>query len=172
MAEDSITKFINSVTFFKGFSDSEKEKLIVRADCFEKYNNDDVIFKQGEIGDTLFLVLQGTIDLFRLGTIKVDEGRVSLKEEFEKKITTLDPGSIFGEISMLTDSKRNVSARVESGQVVVMKITKKLIDSLNHPTQIKFHRQLLLSLAYHLDAMNSQFVDLQYKYDEDIKSKG
>jgi len=172
MAEDSITKFINSVTFFKGFSDAEKEKLIVRADCFEKYRQEDVIFKQGEIGDTLFLVLQGKVALTRLGTIKVEEGRVSLKEEFDKKITTLEPGSIFGEISMLTESRRNVSARVESEQVVVMKVTKKLIDSLGHHTQIKFHRELLLSLATHLDAMNSQFVDLQYKYDEDIKSTG
>ena len=172
MVEDSITKFINTVPFFKDFSDAEKEKLINRADCFEKYNKEDLIFKQGDIGNTLFLVLQGKVALFRLGTIRVDDGRVSLKEEADKKITSLSIGTIFGEISMLTESKRNVTARVESAQVVVMKITKKLIDSLNHPTQIKFHRQLLLSLATHLDDMNSQFIDLQYKYDQDIKSKG
>tara|TARA_B100001105_G_scaffold34785_1_gene24402 strand:- start:30 stop:548 length:519 start_codon:yes stop_codon:yes gene_type:complete len=170
MVEDSITKFVNTVPFFKGFSDAEKEKLIIRTDCFEKYRQEDVIFKQGEIGDTLFLVLQGKVALTRLGTIKVEEGRVSLKEEFDKKITTLEPGSIFGEISMLTESRRNVSARVESEQVVVMKITKKLIDSLGHHTQIKFHRELLLSLATHLDNMNSQFIDLQYKYDQDMKT--
>ena len=170
MVEDSITRFINTVTFFKGFSDSEKEKLTSRTNCFEKYNNDDLIFKQGDEGSTLFLVLQGKIKLFRLGTIKVDEGRVSLKEEFDKKITTLNPGSIFGEISMLTESKRNVSARVESQQVVLMKITKKLIEKLNHPTQIKFHQQLLLTLATHLDSMNSKFIDLQYKYDQDMKT--
>ena len=171
MVEDSITKFINTIRFFKDFTDAEKEKLINRADCFEKYSKEDLVFKQGDPGNTLFLVLQGKVALFRLGTIKVDEGRVSLKEEFDKQITTLDPGSIFGEISMLTESKRSVTARVESEQAVLMKITKKLIDSLNHHTQIKFHRQLLLSLATHLDDMNSQFVDLQYKYDEDIKSK-
>ena len=171
MVEDSIARFINSISFFKGFTDAEKEKLINRADCFEKYSKEDMIFKQGDIGDMLFLVLQGKVALFRLGAIKVDEGRVSMKEEADKKITVLNSGAIFGEISMLTDSKRNVSARIESGQAVLMKITKKLIDSLNHHTQIKFHRQLLLSLAYHLDAMNSQFVDLQYKYDEDMKSK-
>ena len=170
MAEDSITKFINSIPFFKEFTDAEKEKLINRANCFEKYSKEDLVFKQGDPGDTLFLVLQGKIALFRLGTIKV-EGRVSLKEEVDKKITTLTTGAIFGEISMLTESKRNVTARVESAQAVVMRISKKLIDSLNHPTQIKFHRQLLLSLATHLDDMNSQFVDLQYKYDEDIKSE-
>ena len=170
MVEDSITKFINSILFFKEFTDAEKEKLINRANCFEKYSKEDLVFKQGDPGNTLFLVLQGNIALFRLGTIKVDEGRVSLKDEADKKITTLNSGAVFGEISMLTDSKRNVTARVESEQGVVMKITKKLIDSLNHPTQIKFHRQLLLSLATHLDDMNSQFVNLQYKYDQDMKT--
>jgi len=171
MVEDSITKFINTVPFFKGFTEAEKGKLISRADCFERYNKEDVIFKQGDAGNTLFLVLQGGVTLSRLGTIKVDEGRVSLKEEVDKKITILNPGSIFGEISMLTDSKRNATARVDSAQAVVLKITKKLIDSLNHPTQIKFHQQLLLSLATHLDSMNSKFIDLQYKYDQDTKPK-
>ena len=170
MGEDSITKFVNTIPFFKVFTDVEREKLISRADCFEKYKKEDLIFKQGDPGNTLFLVLQGKVALFRLGTIKVDEGRVSLKEEADKKITLLNPGAIFGEISMLTESKRNVTARVESAQAVVMKITKKLIDSLNHPTQIKFHRQLLLALATHLDNMNAQFVDLQYKYDQDMKT--
>jgi len=172
MVEDSITNFVNTVPFFKAFTDAEKEKLISRTDCFEKYSKEDLVFKQGDIGNTLFLVLQGKVALFRLGTIKVDEGRVSLKEEADKKITILNSGAIFGEISMLTESKRNVTARVDSAQVVVMKITKKLIDSLNHPTQIKFHRQLLLSLATHLDNMNSQFVDLQYKYDQDTNQNG
>ena len=170
MVEDSITKFVNTVSFFKDFSAVEKEKLISREDCFEKYNKGDLVFKQGDPGNTLFLVLQGKVALFRLGTIKVDEGRVSLKEEADKKITTLNSGAIFGEISMLTESKRSVTAQVDSEQGVVMKITKKLIDSLNHPTQIKFHRQLLLALATHLDNMNAQFVDLQYKYDQDMKT--
>ena len=170
MVEDGITKFVNSVPFFKAFSDVEKAKLISRGDCFEKYSKEDVVFKQGDPGNTLYLVLQGNIALFRLGTIKVGEGRVSLKEEVDKRITTLNSGIIFGEISMLTESKRNVTARVESQQAVLMKITKKLIDSLNHPTQIKFHRQLLLALATHLDNMNSQFIDLRYKYDQDMKT--
>ena len=91
MVEDSITKFINTVPFFKDFTDVEKEKLISRADCFEKYNKEEVVFQQGDPGDTLFLVLQGKIGLFRLGTIDVDEGRVSMKEEAEKKITSIEP---------------------------------------------------------------------------------
>ena len=169
--EDSITKFIHTIPFFSVFKDVEKQKLISRANCFEKYNQEEVVFKQGDSGEILYLTLQGKIGLFRLGTIKVEEGRVSLKEEVEKHVTDLNPGAIFGEISMLTECKRNATARVASAQAVVMKITKKLIESLNHPTQIKFHQQLLLALATHLDEMNSKFIDLQYKYDQDMKIK-
>ena len=169
MSEDSITKFVNTIPFFNVFTDVEKQKLISRADCFEKYGKEDVIFKQGDSGETLYLTLQGKVSLFRLGAIEAGEGRVSLKEEVEKHVIDLNLGTIFGEISMLTESKRNATARVASAQAVVMKITKKLIESLNHPTQIKFHQQLLLSLATHLDDMNSKFIDLQYKHDQDMK---
>ena len=170
MAEtDNITRFVSSISFFKDFKDHERQKLISRADCFAKYSKDDLIFQQGSPGDSLYLVLQGTVGLFRLGAIKAEEGRVSLKSEVEKHITDLKPGAIFGEISMLTECRRNATARVASAQVVVMRITKKLIDTLNHPTQIKFHQQLLLSLASHLDDMNSKFINLQYKYDVDMK---
>ena len=72
--------------------------------------------------------------MVRLGTVDTGEGRVSLKEEVEKHVTDLSPGIIFGEISMLTECKRNATARVSSAQAVVMKITKRLIDGLNHPT--------------------------------------
>ena len=171
MTEDSIMKFINAISFFSGFKDVEKHKLISRADCFEKYNQEDVIFTQGDSGETLYLTLQGKVGLFRLGAVNVDGNHVSLKEEVESHVTDLNPGTIFGEISMLTECRRNATARVASAQAVVMKITKKLIDSLNHPTQIKFHQQLLLSLATHLDDMNSKFVDLQYKYNQDQKAK-
>ncbi len=67
--EDSITKFVNTISFFSVFKDVEKQKLISRADCFEKYNQEEAIFNQGDSGDTLYLTLQGKIGLFRLGTI-------------------------------------------------------------------------------------------------------
>ena len=65
----------------------------------------------------------------------------------------------------MTSSNRSVTARVASAQTVLMKINKKIIEGLNPAAQIKFHKQLLLSLASHLDKMNSQYVDLEFKYD-------
>ena len=42
--DDSITKFINSIPFFKDFSDHEKNKMINRTNCFVKFSKDDVVF--------------------------------------------------------------------------------------------------------------------------------
>ena len=169
MSSESITKFINAVSFFDAFNEVEKHKFLSDQTCFVKFKQNDIVFEQGEQGDSLFLVLQGQVGLYRLGDIKSVEGRVSLKKEVEKHITNLKPGVVFGEISMLTDSKRNITAQISSKEAVLMKISKKLIDNLNHLTQIKFHRQLLLSVAIHLDNMNSQFVDLKYEHDEYVK---
>ena len=170
MSGSGIEKFINAVSFFDAFNEVEKHKFLSDQTCFLKFKENDIVFKQGEQGDSLFLVLQGQIGLYRLGEIKSVEGKVSLKKEVEIHITNLKSGVVFGEVSMLTNCKRNVTARIFSKEVVLMKISKALIDNLNHLTQIKFHRQLLLSLAIHLDNMNSQFIDLKYEHDEYVKS--
>ena len=164
--DDPISKFINSVPFFKEFSDHEKNKMINRTKCFVKFSKDDVVFLQGDPGDSLYLILHGTVGLFRLGTINiVAEDKISLQKEVEKLVKDNTSGSIFGEIAMLTTNKRNVTARITSPSAVLMKINKQLMEGLNPAAQIKFHKQLLLSLANHLSAMNSQFVDLEHKYD-------
>ena len=59
---------------------------------------------------------------------RVDNGDASnsykLANLVEKHVTDLNPGTIFGEVSMLTECKRNATARVSSAQAVVMKICK------------------------------------------------
>jgi len=170
--DDPISKFINSVPFFKDFSDHEKNKMVNRTKCFVKFTKEDAVFSQGDPGDSLYLVLHGKVGLYRLGTINiVADDQVSLQKEVEKPVKELSAGAIFGEIAMLTTNKRNVTARVMSASVVLMKINKQLMEGLNPAAQIKFHKQLLLSLANHLSAMNSQFVDLEHKYDTLLAKK-
>ena len=131
-----------------------------------KFNKDECVFLQGDTGDSLFVILHGKIGLFRVGTVNhVGEDKISLQKEVEKRVKDISSGAIFGEVSMLTSSNRSVTARVASAQTVLMKINKKIIEGLNPSAQIKFHKQLLLSLASHLDKMNSQYVDLEFKYD-------
>ena len=163
--DDAITKFINSLPFFKDFNEHERKKLR-SITSFVKFNKDESVFLQGDAGDSLFVILHGKIGLFRIGTVNHVEGdKISLQREVEKRVKEIGAGAVFGEISMLTKSNRSVTARITSAQSVLMRINKKIMEGLNPSAQIKFHKQLLFSLAGHLDRMNSQFVDLEYKYD-------
>ena len=163
--DDSITKFINGLPFFKVFNEHEKKKLR-DITSFVKFNKDESVFLQGDAGDSLFVILHGKIGLFRIGTVNHVEGdKISLQREVEKRVKEIGAGAVFGEISMLTKCNRTVTARISSAQAVLMKINKKIMEGLNPAAQIKFHQQLLLSLAGHLDQMNSQFVDLEYKHE-------
>jgi CRP-like cAMP-binding protein len=169
--EDSIDKFIGSLSFFKEFNEHEKKKLRSISN-FVKFVQGDLVFAQGDTGDSLFVVLHGKVGLSRIGAVNhVEDGKVSLQKEQERLIKEISAGSVFGEISMLTTCNRSVTARISSDSSVLMKINKKIMEGLNPAAQIKFHKQLLLSLASHLDKMNSQYVDLEYKYDKLIAKK-
>ena len=71
MGLESVAQFINAVSFFDAFNEKEKQNFLADKACFIQYKENDSVFKQGEQGNTLFLVLQGQIGLFRVGTIKV-----------------------------------------------------------------------------------------------------
>ena len=60
---------------------------------------DDVIIREGERGDSLYLINKGEVDV-----IQKDN-----KTKFEKIISTLKDGTIFGEISLLTKLKRTAT---------------------------------------------------------------
>ena len=169
--DDSISKFVNAIPFFKEFNEHEKNKMISRSNCFVKFVKDELVFSQGDAGDSLYVVLHGIIGLYRFGSItSVDDTKISLQKDVEKRVKDIKTGGVFGEIAMLTSKNRSVTARVTSAQAVLMKISKTLMEGLNPAAQIKFHKQLLLSLAGHLDKMNSLFVDMEFKY-ETLASK-
>ena len=67
----------------------------------------------------------------------------------------LQSGTVFGEIAMLTNRRRNVAARASSTKVVVMEFSNTFIDKLIPSIQTKFHKQLLYVLAKNLDTMKT-----------------
>ena len=150
METDAIKKFILQIPFFKAFTDHELTKLVGREKLFKDSKKGGYIFKEGDPGSSLFVLLFGEIDL-----VKEGEGG---KETVIMKLKT---GAVFGEVAMLTGNKRNVAARATSTKVVVMEFTRKLIDRMIPSVQNKFQKQLLLILAKNLDTMNSRYAKLE-----------
>ena len=149
----SLLHRINQVSFFDGFSHIEKGKLLEKVDMFKKYEKKGLtIFSEGDKGESMYVVLEGVIGITRLTFKRAKKKRVTLAK--------LKKGSVFGEISLLTNQNRTTGAITDSSLVIVMVIDKKTLESFDLGIQKLFHTQMILTLIRRLDDMNEKYRDL------------
>ena len=98
---------------FFGLDDVQLEKLAVVA-YQAAYQKVAVLFREGDGGDSLFIVASGAIDLHQKRDV---EGGV--------KLTTLPVGSVMGEVTLVHVEPRSATAiaAVDATEVVVLKNT-------------------------------------------------
>ncbi len=149
----SLLHSINQVSFFDGFSHIEKGKLLEKVDMFKKYEKKGLtIFSEGAKGESMYVVLEGVIGITRL----------TFKHDKEKRVTLakLKKGSVFGEISLLSNQNRTTGAITDSSLVIVMVIDKKTLESFDLGIQKLFHTQMISTLIRRLDDMNEKYRDV------------
>jgi CRP-like cAMP-binding protein len=149
----SLLHRINQVSFFDGFSHIEKGKLLEKVGMFKKYEKKGLtIFSEGAKGESMYVVLEGVICITRL----------TFKHDKEKRVTLakLKKGSVFGEISLLSNQNRTTGATTDSSLVIVMVIDKKTLESFDLGIQKLFHTQMISTLIRRLDGMNEKYRDV------------
>ena len=149
----SLLHRINQVSFFDGFSHIEKGKLLEKIKMFKKYEKKGLtIFSEGAKGESMYVVLEGVIGITRL----------AFKHDKEKRVTLakLKKGSVFGEISLLSNQNRTTGAITDSSLVIVMVIDKKTLESFDLGIQKLFHTQMISTLIRRLDGMNEKYRDV------------
>ena len=149
----SLLHRINQVSFFDGFSHIEKGKLLEKVEMFKKYEKKGLtIFSEGAKGESMYVVLEGVIGITRL----------AFKHDKEKRVTLakLKKGSVFGEISLLSNQNRTTGATTDSSLVIVMVIDKKTLESFDLGIQKLFHTQMISTLIRRLDGMNEKYRDV------------
>ena len=161
MAKNPIEKFIDSLPFFKEFSAAEREKVVQTSGVFEKYKAGKVILSEGEKTAAVFVILKGTIAIQKKVKVDVTENHIPPQKQVDLTIKELKAGSIFGEISLISQRPRNSSAIASSDQVVVMKITEQLIEKFNFSIQRKIQNQLIQILVERLEDLNEEFIKLK-----------
>jgi putative ABC transport system ATP-binding protein len=77
-----------------------------------RFARGDVIIRQGDRGETFYLVRSGTVDVTR---------RIAARPEYH--VTTLGPGTCFGERALIEDELRNASV-VAAEEVEVYALAK------------------------------------------------
>jgi CRP-like cAMP-binding protein len=105
------------IPFFHGLS-SEALALIRQAVTEENHATGTRLFQYGDIGDKLFIIIEGSIRISR-----------EIPGMGEEALAVLGPGEVFGEMSLLDEFPRSADARVhESCRLLV--ISKEHFDDL------------------------------------------
>jgi CRP-like cAMP-binding protein len=130
----------------------EEEKKQENTPTQRTYAKDEVIFKEGEVSRELYILLQGTVGIFRGDT---------MLNEISETI------SYFGEISSLTDSPRSATAKVLSETAFVLEIPHPEFLVTDQP---EMGLKLSRFLAYRLLDMNDKLIELKRLFDAYISA--
>ena len=84
----------------------------------ETYRVGEIVFTDGEVGDKLYLLLEGTIRISR-----------EVSGMGEEALAILGPGAAFGEMSLIDDFPRSADARVHE-RCRLLVLTKSALEDL------------------------------------------
>lgn len=107
------------------------------------FNSDDLIVRQGSDGTSLFIVAEGLVDILVLDA----DGN-------EKKVTSIEPGNYFGEMSLMTGQARTASAKTRC-ETICFEIDKEdLMPILTQkPELLEKISDLMTERRYRLDEL-------------------
>jgi len=108
---------LRNVTLFRGLTD-EALALIAHVSIEETHPTGTKVFGHGDMGDKLYLILDGKVRISRY-----------LAGVGEEALAVLGAGAVFGEMSLLDESPRSADARVQD-RCRLLAISKDSFDDL------------------------------------------
>jgi CRP-like cAMP-binding protein len=104
---------IKTIPLFAKLSESDIVASLNIFKLVEPEEPDYVIFNEGGVGDSLFIVIKGQVEIQ-----KIIDAELGTK----KILAVLEPGSFFGEMALLTGETRSASAVLKGNGGVLIKI--------------------------------------------------
>lgn len=105
------------------------------------YKDGDIIFREGEPGDALYVI--------QFGTVKI----VKKSVDQEMCLAVLGPGEIFGEMSLFDQQSRSASA-IATGEARVLKVNRRrFFATMSHDPTLAF--KILTSMSQRLRKMDN-----------------
>jgi CRP-like cAMP-binding protein len=151
-------QLIDKVSFFDEFSESEKFEIVKNNSRVKKYEKKDLsIVSEGDEGQSVLIILAGQVDITKSSTPNTGEGRVSLVDPKTITLAKLGVGSVFGEVSLLSNKRRTTGVVTSTPLVIVLEINKEDLQSFNSSIQNKFQSQFISILIKRLEEMNEKF---------------
>ena len=134
---------ITSFPIFENLTDHEKKILWVAEQAVERFEEGQVIIREGVRGDFLYLLVEGKA--------------IVTKSDYGYVINEIFAGEVFGEMGYLTKKPRYNNI-IASDNCTVLKMGDAFFNKVGSGVREKMKDYLILLLADRLDAMNKAMI--------------
>ncbi|MEO5334983.1 MAG: serine/threonine-protein kinase [Magnetococcus sp. YQC-5] len=134
-----IIKIIGSISFFRGFSEEEQKRFVSNYTRIQKCAPGVYIVREGSKDSAFYILLSGSVSAIKNGN------PVPLSE--------MGPGSIFGEISFLTNMPRTANV-VANEPCLFVQVDKELMENLGAEIREKIKDRIIGQLLKRMTKMN------------------
>ncbi len=140
-------RLINNIPFFQSFNMTEKKEFAELSNQVIEYSDKSPIVEEGQMDMAVFILLKGKAIVTRNDLPKVI-------------INTLSIGSLFGEVSFLTQTPRttNIYAKINAK---VLKMDSEMFEKLKPETREKLKDKFISVLVGRVSEMNTALVRLK-----------
>ena len=142
--EDTVD-YVCNLSFFENFN-TEQVKEILTASSVLKVSKGSVIVTEGEIDDSLYIILSGKIDVLKNKT----------------KINVIDRGQCFGEMAYLSGHPRTATLKANT-DCILMKISATLMDRVSKSLQLLFMKSFAITLVNRISKNNEFIMSLMHQ---------
>ena len=121
---------LKEMTFFKTMKPSQLEKL---ADALQEqtYISSEYIVRQGERGDTFFVIFSGEVEVTQsMESVEFDGLSARMTSTRHKKLREMGPGEYFGEKALLGDDGVRTANIICKTDVTCLTLSKQIFDRL------------------------------------------
>ncbi len=168
--------FLQSHALFGGITDDELDEVVPLLKE-EKYAKGDMIIKEGEDGDEMHFIVEGSVEVIK----HIDSGDPS---NF-KQLAVFGPGDTFGEMELIDIQKRSASVRALE-DISALTLSSKDMYKLYH-SNMKAYTMIIMNVAREISRrlrrMDTAFANSLYSADdkpagpsspgeEDLKAEG
>ncbi len=108
---------LRKTALFQNLSERHLE-MVVSLTAIKEFSRGEVIFRQGDIGDTFYIIIDGRIRISR-----------QIPGMGEEALAILSPGDYFGEMALLEEEERSADALVHE-KAALLSLAKQDLEDL------------------------------------------
>lgn len=141
-------QILRKLDFFNNVSEVTLYE-VVQDIKLKKCGKGDIIITEGELEDTIFLVVKGSVAIYK-----------KRRYEKERLIGVLKENDVFGEVGFLLAQPRNATAKVSMDESLILtfRLDQKKMESSTNPKEcLIIYRNIAANLALKLEALNKRF---------------